>query len=212
VDEKKNLHGAIQMLDGVRGDIRFDIYGPVTDAAYWARCQALLARLPANVRTRYHGPLSHDQVPGALAAADVFLFPTLGENFGHVIIEALVQGCPVLTSDQTPWRALAARRAGWDLPLARPSAFRDALQRLADMDDGEYRPWSAGALAMGTAHAADSQAELSNRELFRRAADGGASARTRTATAPVPRSAPVSHRPAPASHRPAPGQTAGTIL
>ena len=36
-------------------------------------------------------------------AHDLFVFPTLGENFGHVIYESLMCGTPVLVSDNTPW-------------------------------------------------------------------------------------------------------------
>ena len=36
---------------------------------------------------------------------DLFVFPTLGENFGHVIFESLEASTPVLVSDQTPWKS-----------------------------------------------------------------------------------------------------------
>ena len=55
-----------------------------------------------------------------MAANDLFFLPTRGENFGHVIAEALSVGTPVLISDQTPWRKLAAVGLGHDLPLAVP--------------------------------------------------------------------------------------------
>ena len=58
-----------------------------------------------------------------------FFFPTLGENYGHVIYEALDSGCPVLISDQTPWRGLSEVGAGWDLPLDKPDLFRQACKR-----------------------------------------------------------------------------------
>ena len=35
---------------------------------------------------------------------DLFTFPTRGENFGHVIPEALSAGTPIILSDQTPWQ------------------------------------------------------------------------------------------------------------
>lgn len=34
------------------------------------------------------------------SAADVFVFPSLHENFGNVVVEALACGCPVVVSDQ----------------------------------------------------------------------------------------------------------------
>jgi glycosyltransferase involved in cell wall biosynthesis len=53
--------------------------------------------------------------------------PSLGENFGHVIVEALSAGCPILISDRTPWRGLAERGVGWDLPLEDPAGFRGVI-------------------------------------------------------------------------------------
>lgn len=54
--------------------------------------------------------------------------PTQGENYGHVFIEALSSGTPILLSDQTPWRNLKDKGIGWDIPLARKDRFIHALQ------------------------------------------------------------------------------------
>ena len=35
---------------------------------------------------------------------DLFAFPTKGENFGHIILESLSAGTPVLLSDKTLWQ------------------------------------------------------------------------------------------------------------
>jgi glycosyltransferase involved in cell wall biosynthesis len=51
------------------------------------------------------GDVSPERVNAVFAAYDLFILPTLGENFGHVILEALTAGTPVLTSDQTQWKA-----------------------------------------------------------------------------------------------------------
>lgn len=37
------------------------------------------------------------------------LFPTEGENFGHVTAEALSVGCPVVCADTTPWTPMLNR-------------------------------------------------------------------------------------------------------
>src|ERR1019366_6035225 len=113
ISRKKKLSSALKMLDGVLGDVSFDIYGPAEDAVYWSECQKLISALPANVRVEYQGQIEHEKIGPVFAEHDLFLFPTLGENFGHVICEALLAGCPVLISDQTPWRDLEKRGAGW---------------------------------------------------------------------------------------------------
>jgi glycosyltransferase involved in cell wall biosynthesis len=42
---------------------------------------------------------------------DFFVLPTIGENFGYVFLEALAAGCPLITSDRTPWTTL--RKTHW---------------------------------------------------------------------------------------------------
>ena len=124
--------------------MEFDVYGPVTDERYWRRCQAEMA---GDARVRYCGALEHDAVPRTFARYDLLLLPTRGESFGHVILEALAAGCPVLVSDRTPWRGLESRRAGWDVSLAEPGAFAACVRRIIGMDEQEHRGWVAGARA-----------------------------------------------------------------
>lgn len=45
--------------------------------------------------------------------ADVFVLPTLNENFGIVIAEALACGTPVITTKGAPWNDLETWHCGW---------------------------------------------------------------------------------------------------
>jgi glycosyltransferase involved in cell wall biosynthesis len=170
---KKNLLGALEILQGVRGNVDLDIYGPVEDEAYWRRCRAAIDALPPNVRASYGGPVAAEDVAAVLADHDLFFLPTLGENYGHVIREALAAGTPVLISDQTPWRDLDAQQVGWDLPLDRPDAFRTALERCIAMSTAEFAVWREHAAAYARRHANDDGAVQATRQLFSTAAAGG---------------------------------------
>jgi glycosyltransferase involved in cell wall biosynthesis len=77
----------------------------VEDAAHWRACQRLMAALPANVTVQHKGSVAPEAVSATFAAYDLFAFPTHGENFGHVVFEALRAGIPVMISDRTPWQA-----------------------------------------------------------------------------------------------------------
>ena len=163
---KKNLLGALQILQGVRGPLEFNIFGPVEDEKYWRACRAAIDKLPANVDAVYRGPVPPDQVPLVLAQHDLFFLPTFGENYGHVIREALAAGTPVLLSDQTPWRDLPAARAGWDLPLDQPEAFREVLEACIAMDGGTFADWSEHAARYAWQYASDDSAVEASRRLF----------------------------------------------
>ena len=170
ISPKKNLEYALSCLDAVQGQIDFGIYGPQESESYWRGCQALIEKLPPNVRAKYGGPKEPSEVPELLATYDFFVLPTLGENYGHVIFEALSAGCPVITSDQTPWRDLETTKAGWGLPLADRSAWISVFQRCIDMDDAEHATRSSAAIQLANRVASDGRILEQNLALFRDAA------------------------------------------
>ncbi len=147
VCRKKNLHFALELLGSVSGDVQLDVYGPIDDGAYWRECAEHIRKLPKSVRVHYAGSVPRDQVTRVFSEYHFQLLPTLGENFGYVILESLAAGCPVLVSDQTPWRDLPQRGAGWDLPLADREQWRRAIQQCVDMGPEEYERTSQGARA-----------------------------------------------------------------
>lgn len=104
ISPKKNLDGLLQILRGVDRAVELSVFGPIEDIAYWRKCETLIGLLPENINVTHRGTLKPDEVGDAFAAHDLFAFPTHGENFGHVIFEALRAGTPALISDQTPWK------------------------------------------------------------------------------------------------------------
>ncbi len=165
----KNLHFALDALARVKGCVDFDIYGPVGDAAYWRACREKIARMPSNVRVRYLGPIEHEHVPRTLAGYHFFLLPTLGETFGHVIVEALSAGCPLIISDRTQWGDLASRSAGWALPLDDLASWVRVLQECVDMDDETHHTLHKGAKRLIVDWSASPEREQATVELFLKA-------------------------------------------
>lgn len=145
VDRMKNLDVAISLLGETGLPITFDIFGPISDPDYWGECQKAIDRAPTTLRTRYRGPVEPDEVLQRLAAYDLFILPTRGENFGYVIAEALLAGTPVMISDTTPWRGLIGAMAGADLPLSQSSAWHDFLRQFARLAPHERAVWRQGA-------------------------------------------------------------------
>ncbi len=173
ISRKKNLDRAISTLSAVSGDVQFDIYGPIEDAGYWRTCRELMAQLPPKIKVQYCGEVRHDRVHHVLSEYDALLFPTRGENYGHVIREALSAGCPVIVSDQTPWRGLEKLGVGWDLPLHDAERFRSVIQMCVDMQPDNFAQWAARAHAYGAKLVSDPRIILQNRKLFARALGRG---------------------------------------
>ncbi|WP_422484802.1 glycosyltransferase [Gudongella sp. DL1XJH-153] len=166
IHPKKNLAQAINFLKKVSGNVEFNIYGPIEDKIYWNKCKKNIDSLPSNIAVKYNGLISHEEVMSVFNNNHIFLFPTLGENFGHVISEALIGGCPVITSDQTPWRHLSESGVGWDLNLSNENEFVDVIQKCVDLNQKEYRIFSEKAFEYGRSKSNRQEDIAKSYELF----------------------------------------------
>lgn len=154
ISPKKNLKAAIEILSKITADIRidFDIYGNKEDEEYFAECEQLLKALPSNIHWEYKGLADSEAVPGIWAEYDAFLFPTMGENYGHVIAEAMSAGCVPIISDQTPWMDLKEKECGFVLSLNNLDDFADAVTSLAKSNDDDMAKMSKNAQDYINAH------------------------------------------------------------
>ena len=141
---KKNLLGAINYLTKINTNckVNFSIIGPIDELAYWECCCAAIEKTPSHIQINYLGAMPHHEISNHLKNQHVLLLPTQHENFGHVIMESWQNGCPVIISDQTPWRHLQKEHLGFDIPLAEPDVFINAIQQMASMPQNEFNAWA----------------------------------------------------------------------
>lgn len=137
IAREKKLDYALRVLNKVNAKVVFDIYGPVEDMTYWEECQGLISQLPVNVKVNYLGSVSPNEVVPIFSNYDMLLLPTAGENYGHVIVESLTAGTPVLISDKTIWRNLQADGIGWDIDLKQFDSFVEIIERFALLSNNE---------------------------------------------------------------------------
>lgn len=166
VSPKKNLHFALRVLARVKANIHFNIYGPVDADGYWEQCRELIDALPEHVRVTYHGAVDHGQVARVMGENHLFFLPTLGENYGHVVAEALSAGTPVLISDTTPWRNLAQAGVGWDLPLDFEDGFAQKIEEVAAMTPEAYAAFRNRAREYARTRLTDPSIIDANRKMF----------------------------------------------
>lgn len=166
VSPMKNLLYALESLKNVKAPVSYNIYGPLEDADYWQQCLNAISELPPNVDVSHKGELTPDQVVPTLSQYDMFFMPTQGENYGHVIAEALCAGLPVLISDQTPWRDLEAQGIGWDLPLDDNAAFIKAIEQAHAMSADDYVDFRERVLAWAKQKFENPEAIEANKAMF----------------------------------------------
>ncbi len=136
--ENKNLLDILKSLKSVKSEVVFDIYGFKQDMEYWNECEKQFSLLPSNVAAEYCGELRHEQVISTLEKYDVMIFPTYSENYGQIIVEAMLSSCPVIITDQTPWTSLGEKGAGLIVPLHNIEALTAAIEKMASMDNNNY--------------------------------------------------------------------------
>lgn len=131
ISRKKNLKFALEVLNNiVQTNITLDIYGPIEDSQYWHECESIIQVLPKNINARYCGVVEPDNVPITFAQHHAFLFPTLNENFGHVILEALNAGCMVVTTPSVPWNDLEQYGCGFNLCLDQNNVWKEKIEKI----------------------------------------------------------------------------------
>jgi glycosyltransferase involved in cell wall biosynthesis len=163
---KKNLIGAIKILQQVMNNVEFTIYGPVHVKEYWDECQQELQKLPANVKWIYKGNVESARVVEVLRQHHVFLFLTLGENYGHVIQEALSAGCPCILSDQTPWKDLEEKEVGYVYSLREIKKIATAIDRYAVMNQSQLEKIVANAIKYAGDNSNDKVKNTGYRNVF----------------------------------------------
>jgi len=169
ITRMKNLPFTLDLLSELNGDISLDIFGPVEDQKLWSECQVKIASLPPNVTVNYHGAVAPERVLEEMFQRHFFILPTLGENYGHVIVEAASSGCPVVISDRTQWTGLEQKNAGWDISLEDRARWKSVLQQCIDMSSEQYQSMAESASRFGQAVMNSQENLQANVDLFRRA-------------------------------------------
>lgn len=167
VSPEKNVLKAVEYLQASKsaaGSIELKWFGTQQDADYLKQCKSAATKVE-HAEVSFPGEIAPQRIPSVLADAHFFYLPTLGENYGHAIVEAFVHGKPVLISDRTPWRELKEGGMGWDLPLD-AALFAETLNQLVAMDDEEYAGMVHKATTLGKEIAGNTHDLRSNYALF----------------------------------------------
>jgi glycosyltransferase involved in cell wall biosynthesis len=148
--ERKGLHLLIPAFAEAAQnvpDARLLIVGP--DEGQRAALDAQVEQLKVGERVIFTGLLTGEDKLAALAAADLFALPAVGEGFSMAVLEAMACGLPVLLTPGCNFPEVAAAGAG--LVVEREvSALREALHAL--LTDEERRA-SMGRSARELVHA-----------------------------------------------------------
>jgi glycosyltransferase involved in cell wall biosynthesis len=114
IHPKKGLEGLLRAWGEVEARHpawRLRIVGPA-ERDHDQELRALAADLGLQ-RVTIEGALFDDRKLAAYREAELFVLPSLNENFGMTVAEALAAGTPVISTKGAPWAGLEAEGCGW---------------------------------------------------------------------------------------------------
>jgi glycosyltransferase involved in cell wall biosynthesis len=166
IARKKNLECLIHALALARASCTLTIAGPIADSGYWSACEQLIKDTGLSGSVEYVGEMEPEDVISFVSRFDLFVLPSLGENFGHVVLESLLAGTPVVVSDQMPWRIVADHGAGLVAEIDQPQKVATAVERIAALSPAAHFEMRQRALELGQECLDNTDAFTSNVELF----------------------------------------------
>jgi glycosyltransferase involved in cell wall biosynthesis len=148
VAPKKNLPATLQVLHRLRmagRPVELIVAGGDDDGER-PQLEAIARDLGITDAVHFTGLLSRDAIREVLADADVFMLPSLSENFGIAVVEAMLARVPIVISDGVGiGREIGAADAGVVMPLAAGvDGLTDAVARLLDNPQERQRLAHAG--------------------------------------------------------------------
>lgn len=165
----KNLHLAIEAIRKIKADVvvEFDIYGNIEDKAYYKTFDKEIKKYKA-VTIEYKGVLNPNTIANVYADADFMILPTMHENYGHAIVEAWSNGCPVIISKNTPWKNLRIQDLGWDVNVDDGlEGLTKAIQEGVDLDFTSYIQMVRSSYNYFTNKICDEKVIDANRKMFK---------------------------------------------
>jgi len=136
INSNKNLHLVINAVNE-NAQFTLDIFGPIADEKYWDFCRKSIK----NQRIVYRGSIPAWTVPATLKKYHFFVLPTLGENFGHAIFDALASSLPVITTTHTPWQDIEKKKCGFYIDLAKSDSLSAVLKTIISISNEEYQSY-----------------------------------------------------------------------
>lgn len=123
---ERSLRALAALPPGVRRQVRYFVVGQDKPAKY----QRLAARLGIADQVVFTG--ARDDVPRFMLGCDLLLHPAYYESAGYTLLEAIIYGLPVLTTDTCGY-AFHVRQAGAGQICPSPFRQKDLNARLHEM-------------------------------------------------------------------------------
>jgi len=113
IHPKKGLIRLVKTLSNFQSSQWEFIIAGYDEIGHLREVQDFASQVGVGENIRYFGPVDDQDKWDLYHDANLFVLPSISENFGIVVAEALAAGLPVITTTGTPWQDLNRYNCGW---------------------------------------------------------------------------------------------------
>ncbi len=128
LEHRKALHLLLGALGKLGGSIPFELR-ILGMGRNWSRWRRIAQREGVAAHCTWLGRVPHDEVIHFYQWADIFVFTSLRDTTGTVVLEALTYGVPVICSDHQGAGDMVTGDCGVKIPVTRPGEFVENLSQ-----------------------------------------------------------------------------------
>jgi glycosyltransferase involved in cell wall biosynthesis len=156
---EKNIEFLIRAFAELRKMRRMVIFVLVGDGPIRDRLRALVTRLGLSEATIFTGPVAHAEMAGYYQAANLFVFSSLTDTQGIVVLEAIASGLPVVALRDRAFTSIVKNGRNGVLlqPGASPVRFAGRVAALLE-NQTQWRRFSAASVRIAQGFSEEEQA------------------------------------------------------
>lgn len=116
ITKKKNLLETLKILKKFNRQYSLDIYGVIDDNNYWNECKVEIDKINfEKQKISFMGTFEKSNLQLILKNYHYSILLTAHENFGHSIIDSILNFTPVITTKNVYWAELEKYNLGWNI-------------------------------------------------------------------------------------------------
>lgn len=112
---------------------------------------------------KFIGPITGEAKLQKYQNSNLFVLPTLNENFGNVVAEAMMCECPVITTTNAPWSCLNEDKCGWWIDLSIENLQKTLVDSMSLSDEERHELGKKSRKCIITRYSAESVAKKTYR-------------------------------------------------
>lgn len=128
-----------KLEENIRDNWELHIVGNSDPDNYQLTLENKVRNLGIIETVKFLGPINGEEKMRKYQDSDLFILPTLNENFGNVIAEAMMCECPVITTKNAPWDGLLEEKCGWWIDLSVDNLVKTLIESMSLSDEERYK-------------------------------------------------------------------------